>query len=93
MNSEEKIDKLYNDMTEVKVTLARLESCLHSAPCSQLCEHKTKHSSDIAELHNQHKAHIEDHHSSRTLRSNWAAIAALICALTSVLGMLFRSGG
>ena len=93
MNSEEKIDQLYKDMTEVKVTLARVESCLHSAPCNQLCEHVTKHSGDIAELHNQHKNHIEDHHSSRNLRANWAAIAAVVCAATTVIGMIVRING
>lgn len=93
MNSEEKIDKLYNDMTEVKVTLARLETCLHGAPCPLLSEHVTKHSTDIAELHNQHKEHVEDHHSSKNFSANWAAIAAVVCALTSVVAMFYKGKG
>ena len=92
MNSEEKIDRLYTDMTEIKITLARLESCLHAAPCTQLSEHVKKYSGDIAELHNQHKEHIEEHHSSRNFRGNWAAIAAVVCALASVAGMLMQTG-
>ncbi len=90
MNSEEKIDKLYNDMTEVKVTLARLESCLHPAPCSHLCEHVTKHSGDIADLHNQHKVHIEAHHSSKNVRANWAALAAVVCALATIASVILK---
>ncbi len=93
MTDSGRLERLNDDITEIKVTLARLESYLHATPCSQLCEHVTRHSEDIAELHNQHKEHIEEHHSSRSLRNNWAALAALLCALVSLLGLFVRNGG
>ena len=90
MNSEDKIDKVYNDMTDVKVALARMESSLHTTPCSHLCEHISKHSREIAELHNQHKVHIEAHHSSRSVRANWAVVAAIVCALATIASVIIK---
>ncbi len=94
MNSEEKLDRLYSDMIEIKVSLARVEELLHRAPCSELRGHMQQQRGDIAELHQQYKQHIEGAHSAQSLRENWAALVALLSALCSLCSLIFlRDGG
>lgn len=87
------IETFFNKLDEIKSELYALKSEVranksHEAPCSFLCDHMTGQSEKIKDLHNQHKEHIEEHHSSKNTRDNWAAYAAVICALATIASVV-----
>ena len=94
--TEINIETFFNKLDEIKSELYSLKSEVranksHDAPCRFLCEHMSTQSEKIKDLHNQHKEHIEDHHSSKNSRDNWAVYAAVICALATVAGVMINA--
>ena len=79
----EESNKFREDITEIKVSLARLESFLHLTPCQHLSTHEERNRSDIRKLHEKHEIHIKEHHSSTSLRNNWFAWLVLLATLLS----------
>ena len=61
----------------------------HDTPCDDITALESKHSKDIAELHNQHKNHIEKYHSSRSVSANWGLIFTGICSLATLATLVY----
>ena len=90
MNSEEKFDKMMSDINEMKVSQARIEGCLHAAPCSHLNALSAKLSENTSALHLKIEKHVDDHHSSKSSRANWVAIMTAVCAIATLIGVLLK---
>lgn len=90
--SERSIEHQLAELTKVVFELkGAVESKkTHDPPCDDITALEAKHSKDIAELHNQHKDHIEKYHSSRSVSANWGMIAAVVCAIATVLGIVLK---
>lgn len=73
------------DITEIKVTMARMESALHTTPCPHLCDHMAKQSKDVSRIYERIEKHNEDHHSPKTIRENWVALAVILCTVVNLL--------
>lgn len=96
--TEINIETFFTKLDEIKSELYALKSEVrahkgHEAPCSFLSAHMSAQSEKVRELHNQHKTHIEEHHSSKNSRDNWAAYAAIVCALATVAGVVVSVSG
>ena len=74
---------LRNDITDIKVSVGKMESLLHSTPCPYLANCEDRFRDDIRRLHEKDESHIREHHSSTSLRNNWLAWIAIIVTLFS----------
>ena len=77
--------RVLSDITEIKVTMARMEGALHTTPCPHLCDHMAKQSKDVSKIYERIEKHNEDHHSPKTIRENWVALAVILCTVVTFL--------
>ncbi len=93
MNNDDKIDKVCDDVNDVKLTLARIEVCLHSTPCQALTEFKTKHSDQVSALHikidDKFEKHMDDHHSNKSQNSRWTTVGTMLSPLIAAAALVY----
>ena len=90
MDSEDKIDKMSDDMTDIKVSMARMIEKLHDTPCAHLLAHISSQSDKVRDLHSKLDAHNETYHSSKNSRANWVAIMTAVCALATLATIFYK---
>ena len=90
MDNNSKIDKMSDDITDIKVSMARMIEKLHDTPCTHLLAHISSQSEKIKDLHNKLDAHIETYHSSKNSRANWVAIMTALCALATLAAVFYK---
>ena len=89
MNSEEKLDKIFEKVSEVEIRQARMEGCLHATPCPALTVFQSKHSEEVARLHDKQEEHVKEHHSPNTTRANWELIFNGLCSLATLGALIY----
>ncbi len=90
MNNEDQIDKISDDLTDIKVSMARMIEKLHDTPCAHLLAHISSQSEKIKDLHQKLDTHIETYHSSKNSRANWVAIMTALCALATLATVFYK---
>ncbi len=81
-------DKISNIQVGLAGVVAEFRSQKpHDSPCNFLSEHINSQSEKVKELHNQHKEHIYEYHSSKNTRDNWGVYATIICAFATLAGV------
>lgn len=86
---------IQRDISNIRVSIGELNARVHVTPCKALEDHTEECGRRVKDLHKRIEGkdkestarwerHIDDHHSPKSIRENWVAIAVIGCTVATI---------